>query len=130
MLFTSAPAVKAYLPAGGKAKALNDDTIDPTSSSSGQFGGQALALKLNIALSDAGVTPLGFGDLYYFEAGSSLNGLKVRQILTAAEAALGGGALPMGYDYSSIAELCEKLDTSFLNGEVSDWAEDHLSMTP
>jgi hypothetical protein len=138
MKFTTATAVQDYLPTGGPANKLTADSVNPTSTSAGQFGGQVLALKLNIALSDAGVTTTGFGDLIYCNAGDSLHGQTVRQILAAAETAIGGGALPAGYTYATLAGLCANLDLSFdgkdatyLNcGVVSAWATSYLRKYP
>lgn len=135
MKFTSSIAVKNYLPAGGTPNKLTLDLTDPTSSSSGVFGGQVLALKLNIALSDCGATPAGLGDLYYRSPGDALNGFTVRQILAAAETALGGGALPAGYTYASLSTLCDNLniswDTVTEDGCIpSGWAMIYLSKTP
>ncbi|MFM8808347.1 MAG: hypothetical protein ACKOJB_05480, partial [Chthoniobacterales bacterium] len=113
MKFTTATAVKDYLPAGGTPNKLTLDLTNPTSSSSGVFGGQVLALKLNIALSDGGATPAGLGDLFYINPGDSLSGYKVRQILAAAETALGGGALPAGYTYATLSTLCDNLNLSW-----------------
>lgn len=99
------------------------------------MGGQTLALKLNVALSDAGATNAGFGDLYYCNAGDSLSGMTVREILAVAEIALGGGAKPAGYTYSSLAGLCEHLNLSFGGpttefpecGALSAWGMTYLS---
>jgi hypothetical protein len=113
MKFTSSLAVKNYLPAGGTPDNLTLDLVDPTSSSSGVFGGQVLALKLNIALSDGGATPAGLGNQYYINPGDALSGYTVRQILAAAENALGGGALPVGYTYASLSTLCDNLNLSW-----------------
>ncbi len=138
MKFATAAAVQAYLPAGGTSGKLTADLMDPTSSSSGVFGGQVLALKLNIALSDGGATNSGFGNLYYCDAASSLHGQTVGQIQAAAETALGGGALPSGYTYASLQDLCEKLVVSFDGkndlypscGVATAWAKTYLSKTP
>lgn len=140
MKFTTAAAVQAYLPAGGGANKLTVDSVNPVSTSSGQFGGQVLALKLNIALSDASATPTGFGGLYYCPAtADSLAGFTVSQILAAAETALGGGALPSSYSYSTLAGLAADLDLSFDGklapdfpncGVASAWAVANLSETP
>jgi hypothetical protein len=97
--FTAAQSVLDYLPSGGGSGELTVDLLNPTSSASGQFGGRVLTLKLNVALSDGLATPSGFGDLIYHNPTDSLDGKSVRQILAAAEIALGGGALPAGYDY-------------------------------
>lgn len=138
MKFTSAAAVQAYLPAGRAAAALTTDLINPVTASAGVFGGQVLALKLNIALSDAGVLGSGLGDLYYCDTGNSLSGLTVRQILALAETALGGGALPAGYTFSSLSGLCEALAVSFDGtsdvlqtcGVATEWAKLYLKKSP
>jgi hypothetical protein len=64
-------------------------------------------------LSDGGATPAGLGDLVYVNPGDALSGYKVRQILAAAETALGGGPLPAGYTYSSLSTLCDNLNLSW-----------------
>ena len=45
--------------------------------------------------------------------GDTLHGLTVRQILAAAESALGGAALPAGHTYSSLSTLCDHLNLSW-----------------
>ena len=45
--------------------------------------------------------------------GDALSGYKVRQILAAAETALGGGTLSAGYTYSSLSTLCDNLNLSW-----------------
>ena len=55
MIFTDELAVFAYLPQLAIEGVLTSDQLDPTTSSSGSFGGDVLALALNIGLSDAGV---------------------------------------------------------------------------
>ena len=133
MQFTSALGVRAYLPAGGPSSALTADLGNPTSSSSGTLGGQVLTLKINVAFSDASVTPssqsVAYGDLYYCNASSSLNGLKIRQILAAMELALGGGSLPSGYSYGALTSLADQLNQAFDNCGVSSFATEHLSRT-
>ncbi|MBU3666095.1 MAG: hypothetical protein FGM15_09520 [Chthoniobacterales bacterium] len=133
--FSSALAVQDYLPAGGMPNKLTADLVDPTNSSSGVFGGQVLALKLNIALSDGGATPAGLGDLYYKNPGDALSGFTVRQILAAAENALGGGPLPTGYTYALLSTLCDNLNLSWHNETTegcapSAWALLYLSRSP
>jgi hypothetical protein len=56
MTFTSPAAIQNYLPAGGKAGVLDACLIDPSSSHSGNLGGEVLALELNVDFSAAGVT--------------------------------------------------------------------------
>jgi hypothetical protein len=66
-LFSAPTAVFDYLPASSPARALNADLIDPTSTSSGAFGGNVLALTINIDFSDfggmQGALGIPFGDL-------------------------------------------------------------------
>ena len=135
MKFSSSLAVQDYLPAGGTPDKLTADLLDPTSSSAGVFGGQVLALKLNLALSDSGATPPGLGELHYRHPGDALHGYTVRQILAAAETALGGGPLPTGYTYSSLSTLCDHLNLSWhvetpQGCGPSAWALLYLSNNP
>jgi hypothetical protein len=127
MKFTSAAAIGAYLPAGKTPGVLTADLTNPTSTSAGVFGGQVLALQLNVDFSDAGVTAGGFGDLVYSDSASSLDGKTVSEILAAANMALGGGGLPSGYTFSSLNALATNLNESFDNGVPTSWAETHLS---
>ena len=128
MTFTSAEKVKDYLPAGGPASWLTGNLTNPTSSSAGVFGGQVLALQLSVDFSDADVTEGGLGDLVLDGTGGSLDGSTVSEILAAANLALGGGALPAGYSYSTLNDLITDLNEAFDNGEPSAWAQLHLSV--
>lgn len=121
MRFLSARAVDAYLPAGGTPGVLTGLLVNPSTSSAGVFGGQVLALKINVAMSDAGRTAPGYGNLLYLGAGS-LQNLTVRQILAVAETALGGGPLPAGYTIASLNDLATKLNEAFDNWQSTAWA--------
>jgi hypothetical protein len=99
MVFTAATSVLAYLPAsGGSIGPLTSNLLDPTSSASGQFGGDVLGLRLNIDFSDAGVlvgtSGIAFGDLILtnFATLPSLNGLTLRQFSGIVNTLLGGGS--------------------------------------
>lgn len=66
-IFDSPAAISGYLPTSGSEVPLTVSSSDPTSDGSGSFGGDVLALKLDVDFSGAGVT-LGssgtsFGDL-------------------------------------------------------------------
>jgi hypothetical protein len=54
--FMRASDVISYLPAFGTPGALNANLVNPTSSASGYFGGEVVALTLNIDFADAGHT--------------------------------------------------------------------------
>lgn len=129
--FTSAAAVTAFLPQGGTPAALTADLVNPTSSSAGVFGGQVLALRLNAAFSQAGVTQGAggaLGGLKLTGTGTSLDGQTVNQLLAVAESALGGGALPADYTIANLNDLVTRLNEAFDNGTVVTlWATLHLT---
>jgi hypothetical protein len=106
IIFDNPDDVITYLPANGVSGPLTADLLDPTSSASSSFGGEVLALALNVAFSDHDVLahPPGvhFGDLVFqnldtfaAEVGlgpeiSELDGRSVRQGLAEADLVLGG----------------------------------------
>lgn len=138
-IFTSAPAVLDYLPASGGPDPLNADLLDPTSSSSGVFGGQVLALRLNVDFNDAGylagtsgapygglvltdmVIDIGNGNVVDM---SALNGLTVRQFLGLADRQLGGGGGP--YDFQPMSFVTQQIAAAFEGGTPTQFAQDHL----
>ena len=124
-------AVIAYLPAVGSPAPLTGSVLDPSSTVSGTFGGNVLALALNVDFSDAGLLPgtsgLSFGDLILENLSSTpaLNGLTVRQYLADLNTALGGDAPIYGLD--TLDPITGELNGSFGSGiGVSSWAQDHL----
>jgi hypothetical protein len=123
MKFTSPDAVMNYLPAGGKPKALTADLTDPTSSPSGVFGGQVLALQLNVDFSTVGILPGGFGSLTLSGTGTPFDEMMVSEILAAANLALGGGSLVD----STLNDLVSLLNQGFDNCYPSGWVQDHLT---
>ena len=134
ILLTSASAIFSYLPASGASAALLADLVDPTSTPAGIFGGEVLALRLNVDFSDAGYTlgSLGipFGDLVIqnYSPIPQVNGLTVRQVLAQANMLLGGGAT--GYSIIDANALVVSLNSSFWvrpDGYFNpQFAEDHL----
>ena len=79
------------VPAGGTPAALTADLLNPATSSSGVFGGQVLALRLNVDFSAAGVTigTLGpVGALKLSDPASSLGDVFAWQ--PAGDSPLGG----------------------------------------
>lgn len=80
----SAPSfIISYLPTSGSPAALETDYADPGTTSSAIFGGEVLALRLNIDFSDAGLMGgtfgAAFGDLTLCNSTlSTLNGLAGR----------------------------------------------------
>jgi hypothetical protein len=125
MIFTSSAAVEAYLPAGGKAGALTGDLTDPTSSSSGVFGGQVLALRINLDFNSAGLLDDvhdDFGSLVLSNTSTPFDGKTVLEVLQYADVALGG----TGSDISILNSIVTSLNEAFDNCEPTQWARDHL----
>ena len=98
MLLTSSSALSTYLPSSGLPAPLSATLVDPTSSGSGVFGGEVVALRLNVDFSDAGYMPgllaVALGDLviHDYAALPEINGLTVRQFLDQANVTLGGAS--------------------------------------
>jgi choice-of-anchor A domain-containing protein len=129
MSFTTAAAIANYLPAGSTASALNSNLTNPTSTSSGVFGGQVLALKLNVKFADAniiGTSSIKFGNLVVRGTGFSIDGLTVRAVLAKAEQAIAGSGLPSGMSFSDLNNLVTSLNEAFDNGAPTSWAQSHL----
>ena len=139
MRFETPSAVLAYLPASGTAGPLTAGVFDPTTSSSGIFGGQVLALRLNIDFSDAGalsghsgvqfgdVTLCGFSNDPTFGDLPGLNGMSVRQFSTMVNTLLGGGSAT--YSISQLSPITDAINGAFAGG-VSTFAQQHLVNGP
>jgi hypothetical protein len=124
--------IRNYLSSGGPGGKLVTDLINPDTSASGQLGVEVVALELNVSFSGSSCSgmPGGFGDLIYSnpdDAGDSLNGMTISQILAAANTALGGGALPSGYDYTSLRQLLTYLNGAFPNCHPTGWTQRNLA---
>jgi uncharacterized repeat protein (TIGR01451 family) len=129
--FTSAAAIQAYLPAGSTPAALNQDYSNPSSTSAGVFGGQVLALQLNVDFGDRGLTPSSsgpVGNLVYNDPSSALNGQTVRQILALANIALGGGNA--GVSVGDLNVLVTSLNEAFDNCTTTSWAKTYILPKP
>ncbi len=123
-----ANAALAYLPDNGAPGILDGDVVDPTFTSSGAFGSNLVAAKLNIDYADAGVltgsSGLGVGDLTICNLGSSLDGQTVSDFLASANVLLGGGASTL--TPTGASTLADQINTAFVDGIPSTFAQDHL----
>jgi len=146
LLFTSAGAIRDYLPAIGPNAPLSAVLLDPTSTSSGNFGGQALALRLNVDFCDAGDLPASrgtrFGDLTLVNMEdviltpasqspsdlSGFNGLTVRDLMDEVNVALATGA--SRYNFEQMAQLTEQVALAFEGSIPSQFAQSHLRFPP
>lgn len=119
----------SYLPSGGLPGVLTSDYLNPSSTSSGAFGGLVVALKLNVDFADAGLllgsSGILFGDLTLCNLSNYMfplplfDGLSVRQLLGTANTTLGGGSGP--YSADRVAALTFDLGRSFLAGTPSQF---------
>jgi hypothetical protein len=120
MKFSSPVTVNAYLPAVGTPAPLNQNLVDPLSSSSGTFGGDVLGLQLDVDFSNAGflahAAGITFGDLVLQNLSTTpaLNGLTVNQLLADANTCLGGGSCI--YSAAILDGVAGDLTLSFLGG--------------
>jgi hypothetical protein len=133
MLFTDALSVQMYLPTTGAPGSLTNSFIDPLTSPSGQFGGEVVALKLNIDFENAGfllgVSGVPFGNLVLTNFGSTLsglNGLTVSQFLADDNTCLGGGSCL--FTISTMNTVTADLNNSFSNGTPSTFADTNLAL--
>ena len=115
--FTSAAAIQAFLPQGGTPVCLTADKINPTNKIT-VFAGQVLALQLNVAFSDAGVTTVGLGNLKITRG--ALIGRTVNQVLYLANQVLGGNIslLPKGMSISNLNDIITKMNENFDGGTI------------
>jgi hypothetical protein len=131
IVFTDAVDLIDFLPASGTSGSLDGNLLNPTTTSAGQFGGEAVALKLNLDFSNAGLLPnssgLLFGDLVvtgFSGSESSLNGLTVEQFSAISQAALAGRETSIGFP--DIENLTANINAGFDNGQPDSFAQDHL----
>jgi hypothetical protein len=138
VLFSTAGAVRDFLPQGGPAGALDVDDTNPTNpdqsssaTAAGVFGGQVLTLQLNVDMGDANAFPYGGGGigdfLVDFPACYDSSMPTVRQVLADANFLLSdaAGDAPNEADCSinEMNELVDMLNNSFDNCEVNPEAE-------
>ncbi len=129
MEFTSGLDLGDYLPASGGVGPLDTDLANPTTTSSGIYGGEVAGLKLNIDFSDARLLPasssLRFGDLTLCAmTATALDGLTVRQFLAINDNLLGGGSDVI--DIVDADVVLASLNNAFDDGNASSFAQQHL----
>jgi hypothetical protein len=134
LLFSDKLGPIDYLPATGPSGPLTSDLLDPTSSSAGEFGGDVVALRINVDFSDAAVLPATvstrFGDLTLCGIGTptGIDGLTVRQYLDIVQTLLGGGS--NGFQIADLDPLTQDLNFAFSQGAATVFAQDHLFQGP
>jgi hypothetical protein len=131
ILWTSPGTVLNYFPTSGAPVPLTGSYVDPTTTSTGVFGGDVTALQLDVDFADAGFllgnSGIPFGNLVVTQLRGSianLNGQTVRQVLVQASIALGGGPTP--YPIDDLDAMIAQLTFAFDAGVVSSYAQAHL----
>lgn len=125
--FTDRNALLAYLPAFGAIGPLFADHVNPAAISSGAFGGDVMALRVNVDFADAdllaGTPALRFGDLHLcaFTTLPAINDLTVREFLDVVNTLLGGGTA--AYTINDLGPVTDDLTRSFLGGVPSAFAQ-------
>jgi hypothetical protein len=136
--WNSAADIEAYLPTGGSNAALDANLVDPTATSAGHFGGEVLALQLNVDLGTnsppvlvGGNNVPNFGNLLICGTGTQFDGQPVSSVLSAANVAVGGGALPTdctgqtSCDFNSLDALLQHVNVSFQQCHETGFAFHH-----
>ena len=118
--FTTAAAVKAFLPSGTTARALNAGTLtNPTAKSySNVLAGHAITLTLSIGFdTNPAFSPstTSLGSLVV--SSGAFAGKSVSELLTIANTILGGGASP--YTASQINNALDAVNRNYDNGTVN-----------
>jgi len=127
-VFDAPSDVFAYLPQVGPQGVFTFSMSNPTDSSAGAFGGDVMALKLNVDFSDAGYTAhtssSALGDLNICGYGSLPN-QTVRHLLADANTVLGGGTVS-GLTVGTADTIADQINTSFIGGAPSTFAQTYL----
>jgi hypothetical protein len=127
--FATGDDLLAYLPQAGPPGVLTVNLADPHITSSGIFGGQIAALRLNVDYTDGGdihgTAAVKFGDLTLCNVTpAGLNGTSIRSLLPVANQTVGGGV--SAYSPTDLSALLMAVNAAFQNGFVSTFAQQHV----
>jgi len=117
--FSSALAVRNFLPQGGTPTVLTASATNPTTKIN-VLAGQVLALQLSVSFSNAGITRNGLSSLTVVSG--PLAGKTVAQVLALADAVLGGNtaALPSGLTVSGLNDIVTAINQNYDNGTIDN----------
>ena len=121
LTFTTALSIQNFLPQGGWPGMLTTSATNPTGyTPAGVLAGQVLALQLNVDFSNKGITALGLANLQV--AYGPLKGQTVSQVLTMANAVLGGSSsvLPYGVSISDLNGVVDSINNNFDSGNTNN----------
>jgi len=112
--FTSAAAVKTFLPSSGSPKALSASAVNPATSNAGELAGNTIALQLNVDFSNAGILKPGLANLKL--KNGKFGGKTVAQVLATANAVLGGAAPPAGTNVGDVNNAAKTINENYDKG--------------
>jgi hypothetical protein len=124
--FSSAAAIRDFLPTGGRPGQLDRSVVDPQcKTKAGVLLGQLLAAKLNVGFDAAGLRRDGkttawtgkLGELV-FKSGCvarELVGKSVNEVIAMADLAVGRGQLPSGVSFSELNDALTKVNENFVD---------------
>ncbi len=120
LTLTSAAEVEAFLPSGGKPKALDQDYLDPGKSLKNSLASHIVALKLSSEidhyLPDFGGAEYLLCDLRICDG--DFAGKKVQQILNQANKALGGCS--SNTTVEEAIDIISSINENFVDGEIDN----------
>jgi hypothetical protein len=140
--WTTITALRSYLgTSGGTPSSLTVSQSDTTSDSSGTLGHQMVTLTLNIALSGSSspnTPPNGLANVIYCPNiptgdSDSLSGKTIGEILDIVNDNLsigGTSLLPIGYAFSDLNDIVDKLNKAFDDCNDTDWGLQNLCAPP
>lgn len=138
VIFDTADDAITFMPQPGPPAAFDNNLLNPggpgQSTSSGVFGGEVLALFLNIDFNDAGFLPhpidVTYGDLIIggYDGGlAGLDGLTIRQFRDIANTAIGGGST--AFSIPDLSAQLRLINGAFEGGFHTIYADQHLSVS-
>jgi hypothetical protein len=114
--FTSADDAANFLTKSGNPGPAYYSSTNSTSGN--DFAAEVLSLQMNVDLSNSGVTAPGLGSLK-IQSGI-LRGWTVQQVLSYANAVLGGDAYLYGFSYSDATDILSDVNTALDSGNYDD----------
>ncbi len=116
---TGAQKVDNFLPQSGTPGVLDGSYVNPSSTPAGSFGGQVVALKLNIGFSDASVLGTNGAKLGILIVKSGpFAGKSVYDMLDIANKTLAG--VSTGFTLSQVNEAVTKINENFDGGTIDN----------
>jgi hypothetical protein len=116
--FLDAETIGEFLPAGGIPGPLQTMYEDPLWTEAGVLAGQVTALALNVGFDnyapDFGSSIISLGDLLVADLESPCYGWTVSEVLSKANAIIGGSDLDLTYD--EINECVSQINENFVDG--------------